>query len=176
ASGIALLVMVAIRAAALWKLAGQPGHSHAHGGHDHHDHQHHHDHAHHHHDHEHGDHDHAHHHHGHTHDHEHAHAHGHDHSHDHGHGHDHGHDHSWSPWRYTVLMLPVILFFLNLPNAGFSAKYKDLNASYPTNPDRTRGVVPTALGLLAAPMAPGPLLGTPVLLEEDVMGLRFSEL
>src|SRR5262245_65637227 len=48
AGGIGLLVMVAIRAVAVWKLAGQTGHSHAH---DHHDHHHHHDHDHHHHDH-----------------------------------------------------------------------------------------------------------------------------
>ena len=75
-----------------------------------------------------------HHHHDHGHDHEHAreHVHGpscdHDHDHDHSHdhapaGHDHGHDHGWNPWRYIVLLLPVVLFMLNLPNKGFSIGY-----------------------------------------------------
>ncbi len=58
----------------------------------------------------------------HDHDHEHGHTHGHDHAHAHG-GHDHGHDHGWNPWRYIVLLLPVVLYFLNLPNSGFSASY-----------------------------------------------------
>src|SRR5262249_19300624 len=155
---------VAIRALAVWRLAGQTSHSHAH---DHHDHHHHHDHAHHHHhdhghehshEHSHGDHDHAHHHH---------HGHDHDHAHAHGQAHDHGHEHSWSPWRYTVLMLPVVLFFLNLPNAGFSAKYKPLEADARSSVASIRGKLPTALGLLAAPMAPAPLLGTPLLLQEE---------
>jgi hypothetical protein len=50
-------------------------------------------------------------------------AHGHDHHHDHGHGHDHDHDHGhgWAPWRFVVLLLPVALFFLGLPNQGFSS-------------------------------------------------------
>jgi len=165
AGGIGLLVMVAIRAAAVWKLAGQTGHSHPH------DHDHHHDHAHHHHDHGH----HHHHHHEHS-DHDHAHGHDHSHNHDHAHAHDHshdhGHDHNWSPWRYTVLMLPVVLFFLNLPNNGFTAKYKDLNAVYPAD---QRAL--TAIGLLASPMAPAPLLAATVLPEDEVLeGLRFSEL
>src|SRR5262249_6847626 len=49
--------------------------------------------------------------------HHHDHDHGHNHSHDHGHDHDHG----WAPWRYVVLLLPVVLYFLNLPNQGFTA-------------------------------------------------------
>jgi len=35
--------------------------------------------------------------------------------------HDHGaknHDHDWAPWRYVVLLLPVALFILGLPNKG----------------------------------------------------------
>jgi uncharacterized membrane protein YcgQ (UPF0703/DUF1980 family) len=37
------------------------------------------------------------------------------------HGHeDHGHDHGWAPWRYGVLLVPVVLFLFNLPNEGFS--------------------------------------------------------
>jgi hypothetical protein len=53
--------------------------------------------------------DHAHHHH----DHDHAHA------HDHGHDHSHGHDHGWSPWRYAVLLFPLMLFL-------FPFNYNDL--------------------------------------------------
>lgn len=34
---------------------------------------------------------------------------------------DHGdHDHSWGPWRYAVLLLPVVLYAMNMPNKGFS--------------------------------------------------------
>jgi uncharacterized repeat protein (TIGR03943 family) len=64
---------------------------------------HHHEHHDHGHDHDHGDHDH------------------HDHDHAHDHAHDHGHDHGWTPARYAVLMLPIALYFLNLPNSTFSA-------------------------------------------------------
>lgn len=125
AGGIALLVMVAVRAVTLWFSVGRPAvHDHSH-------------------DHEHG----------HTHDHDHAHEHGpdcaHDHAHDEhiqvhrkeascchhdhepalagaagAHAHDHGHDHShgWNPVRYAVLLLPITFFFLGLPNErGFSA-------------------------------------------------------
>lgn len=34
---------------------------------------------------------------------------------------DHGHDHGWSPWRYALLLLPIVLFLLQLPNQGFSS-------------------------------------------------------
>jgi hypothetical protein len=65
----------------------------------------------------------------HHHDHDHNHAdcgHDHDHSHagdhTHGHGDTHdGHDHAWAPWRYVILLLPVVLFFLDLPNQGFAS-------------------------------------------------------
>lgn len=52
----------------------------------------------------------------HHHDHEHTHDHGHDHAHNHAHdhAHDHGHSHGWSPWRYAVLLFPLLLFFLPL--------------------------------------------------------------
>jgi hypothetical protein len=46
-------------------------------------------------------------------------GHQHGHSHSHSHGHDHGH--GWAPWRYGVLLLPVILYLLRLPNEGFGA-------------------------------------------------------
>ncbi|HTK77133.1 MAG TPA: hypothetical protein VL371_17840 [Gemmataceae bacterium] len=102
AGGIALLILSAIRAICLWQEAGRAkAHVHDHV----HDHHHDHDHAHEHHDHDHG----------------HDHSHDHGHSHAHGHGHDHDHDHGWTPARYAVLMLPIVLFFLGLPNSGFSA-------------------------------------------------------
>jgi hypothetical protein len=59
-----------------------------------------------------------------SHTHDHGHDHGHDHHHDHSHGHDHDHDHGWSPWRFLLLVLPVVLFFLGLPSrpvSGFAA-------------------------------------------------------
>lgn len=72
--------------------------------------------------------DHHHHHHeGCSHDHDHGDC-GHDHSHDHGHGHshDHSHDdheHGWAPWRYVVMLVPIMLFLLGLPNKGPQAAY-----------------------------------------------------
>jgi hypothetical protein len=159
AGGIALLVLVVVRAVGLWfevdetRKTGEAGHEHGH------DHSHEHDHAH-----EHGccghDHDQEH-------DHgiqaantgtlaapaltslpltapatqEHFHDHDHDHLHDHGHDHDHGH--GWSPWRYVVLILPVVLYFLDLPNQGFrvhadSTDWKSLQA--PTTAVKDKGV------------------------------------
>jgi hypothetical protein len=137
--GVALLLLVVIRAVAIWQLAGARraavenhdrsfGHEHAHG----HEHSHSHGHEH---SHSHG------HEHSHSHGHEHSHSHGqacgHEHGHaadcghDHGHGHshaaahshahdDHGHDHGWAPWRYMVLAIPVFLYFLGLPRDGFT--------------------------------------------------------
>lgn len=133
AGGITLLLLVLIRALAVWKLAGQVAPAHAHT----HDHHHHHEH-------------------GHEHDHAHSHDHHHDHAHDHVHAgeHDHGHDHGWSPWRYTVLMLPVVLYFLNLPNEGFSASYTAAELDDPL----TEQVVASTTALLASPTSPGPLL------------------
>jgi len=90
--GFALSFIVLVRAALLWKAAGGTPAAHAH-----------------HHDHGAGDHHH------------------HDHcEHDHAtpaatplpmvpHGHDHDHDHSWAPWRYVVLLVPIMLFLLGLP-------------------------------------------------------------
>jgi hypothetical protein len=40
-----------------------------------------------------------------------------------GHGHSHGdggHDHGWAPWQYAVLIIPSVLFFLELPRDGFN--------------------------------------------------------
>jgi hypothetical protein len=96
--GIVLVALAVIRAVALW-FAVDPQPANPGDRHHHHDH-----------DHSHGDH---------------SHGHGHDHGHSHGHGHDHGHDHGWNPWRYAVLLLPIVLFFmnLNLTARGFSADY-----------------------------------------------------
>jgi hypothetical protein len=115
AGGIVLLAVVAIRVVAVWMQAGrtpaaEPNHDHDH---EHHEHCH---------DHSHGETC------GHDHDHDHSHSHGHgaDHDHSHGQGHDHshghgggdGHEHGSAPWRYIVLLLPVVLFFLGLPDQG----------------------------------------------------------
>jgi hypothetical protein len=131
--GAALLVLVVVRAVALWQSAGKAGrtgagrvlgeaqnygpgvamaeHDHGHGHHHHHDH----DHPH--------DHDHAHHHH-HHHDHDHEHG----HTHDHGHDHDHGHSHGWSPIKYAVLLLPLVLYVLHLPNESLAGSASFRNA------------------------------------------------
>jgi hypothetical protein len=120
--GIALLVLVAIRITALWRAVGQAvaGHSHSHAD----------AHAH---GHEHGpdceDHEHGHEH-GSNCDHHHN---GHDHV-EHGdedepdeadpvladqgvhhHEDDHGHDHGFAPWRYAVLLVPILLFLIHIP-------------------------------------------------------------
>jgi hypothetical protein len=144
-AGICLLILAAVRGVALWISVGKGGkthdhdhgtdsdhdHKHAHDDHEHgaacdHDHDHHHEHGaacDHDHDHEHGaacDHDHHHHHEhgpGCTHDHEHAHG-AHDHSHEPDEEEDHGHSHGWQPIRYTVLLIPVAFFLLNMPNRG----------------------------------------------------------
>lgn len=135
AGSVTLIVLAVIRGIVLWQTVGEStvaahaphhhdhdgccghdhghDHQHEHGGHDHHDH--------HHHQHEHGPgcaHDHHHH--------EHVTAtpspspapaaHGHDHGH-------HDHDHGWSPWRYAVLLLPIFLYMMGLPNEGFSQKH-----------------------------------------------------
>jgi uncharacterized membrane protein YcgQ (UPF0703/DUF1980 family) len=123
-SGFGLLGLTAIRAGFLWASVGRAGEAH-------------------HHDHCNDDPDVCDHDHDHDHDHEHEHMeepaalaldhhHGHDHEHEHpqedetasiapDHGHDYGHSHAWRPWRYMVLCLPIFLYFLNLPNQGFSS-------------------------------------------------------
>jgi hypothetical protein len=118
--GITLLVLVLVRAIAVWRSVDESqhaGHSHDH-------------------DHDHCDHDHDHCNHDHAHEHTHVHEHGH-------HGHDHGHDHGWAPWRYVVLLVPVVLYFLNLPNEGFSAAYgdrlKDVQLDLPTTLSEDKG-------------------------------------
>lgn len=53
-------------------------------------------------------------------------GHDHDHGHDHGHGHDH--EHGWTPAKYAVLLLPVVLYFLNLPNSSFNPQAFNFDA------------------------------------------------
>lgn len=119
---VVLLAITLIRGVALWKSVG--ANQHAHHGHDH---------AHHH-DHKPGeacDHpSHAHEHHGHDHkpgeqcDHP-SHAHPH-----HGHDHDHGdhsaddHSHGNIYWRVVVLLFPVVIFLMGLPDQTFSPEYQ----------------------------------------------------
>jgi hypothetical protein len=108
-SGIALLGLVVLRALGLWQstatLAVNHGHAHE-NCHDHHQ------------------------------DHEHEHSPhdldcGHEHERETGvaHAHDCGHEHGWNPGRYIVLLLPIVLYFLHLPNAGFSAAGVSINAN-----------------------------------------------
>jgi hypothetical protein len=121
-SGIALTALALLRGLSLWVAVGRAkaihGHTHSHDCAHSHDHVHEHDCAH--------DHDHEH-----THEHancchEHSHDHVHDHEHihgpdgdaDHEHSHVHadcGHDHGWAPWRYAVLLVPLLLFLLGMP-------------------------------------------------------------
>src|SRR5207253_525104 len=109
--GLALLVMVLMRAAVLWISVGRKaqtvpathGHSHDHG-HEHHHHHHGHDHGHEHHHHEHGE------------GCEHHHEHDHDLTHALAPSADNGHSHDSAPWRYVVMLIPVLLFLLGLPN------------------------------------------------------------
>jgi hypothetical protein len=125
AGGIAMVGLVIVRAVIVWRMSSRAAEAHGHG----------HEHCH---DDEHGvehihgpecEYDH-----GHDHVHEHA-AGGHEHEHDHdpahspGDDHGHGHDHSWNPWRYTVLLLPVVLFFLGLPNGPLRVRARNVNAS-----------------------------------------------
>jgi hypothetical protein len=124
---VVLLAITVIRGIALWQSAG--ANQHHHHGHDHgHDH-HHHDHKgekcdhpshaqdhHHHHEHKPGEKcDHP--------------SHKHDHAH-HGHDHDHGdhsaddHSHGNIYWRVVVLLFPVVILVMGLPNGTFSAEYQ----------------------------------------------------
>jgi hypothetical protein len=115
-SGLVLLGLVALRALGLWWTAGTLATNHEHV----HCHEHGHDHEH--------DHTHVH---GEEHGHEHHHGCDHDHAHEHGlvHTHDCGHEHSWNPGRYIVLLLPIVLYFLHLPNAGFTASGSSINVN-----------------------------------------------
>jgi len=147
AGGAAILLLSFIRAYCLWRQSREDEARASHAHHDDLAHDHGHDHGHTH------DHDHAHHH-------DHAHDHGHDHSHDHAHSHEHvpasgshthaeheaDHEHGWAPWRYVVLMVPIILFALGLPNKAPTAVVPNL-AGLEEPPLEAPGVITlTALG------------------------------
>ena len=152
ASGILLLVLTGIRAVILWKAAGQakttPPLVHNHG------------HAHEQHDHEHCQHDHHH-------DHDHEHHHDHDHGHDHGHSHDR-HDHDWAPWRYVVLLLPIMLFLLGLPNKGPAVQGTNIPVDLT---QETRACVTLVLGgaLPLQQLTPVAILSSKVVIAEQDM-------
>lgn len=113
--GIAVLVLVAIRAVSVWREAGEAqAHDHDRHHHDH-GHSHSHDHEHHHHDHG-PECEHEHHHH------DHGRGHGHDHDHHDHAAEDHGHSHdlAWVFARMLVLFFPVALFIIGVPNSSFS--------------------------------------------------------
>lgn len=65
--------------------------------------------------------------------------------HDHGHApaavpdvkaptHGDDHDHSYAPWRYIVLLLPVVLYFLALSNPMFDKEPAELNRPFAADP------------------------------------------
>ncbi len=203
-SGIVLLTLAAVRAAVIWRQAGLEKHSSAkHAEHTHdsehdcgHDHDHgecSHSHGHGHHEHGHG-HEHQHEHsHGHGDDHGHVHSHGHSHEHSHEHSHDHGndccadhnhadHDHGWAPWRYVVLLLPVFLFLLGLPNEP--PKLRAINMNLDLTIDQPRAMAGYST-LVAACSDPWSAAASPNLwrytvataaLHPPVIGLDFKTL
>jgi len=131
-SGFAILGLVGYRGVSLWLSVGRLSAAHENDLHHDENRSHHHDH---HDDHD-DDHDHS----------EHEHHHDHDECHHHENeeenGHDHGHDHGWNPWRYTFLCLPIILFFLGLPNEGFkSVKAMEVEESDRAVSDKSGKVV-----------------------------------
>lgn len=126
--GDTLVILAVARALLLWANVGKREHEHHHHEHDHshdHGHDHHHDHAHHH----------------------------HDHGHDHHHHHDHDaadHDHGWAPWRYVVILLPIMLFLLGLPSRGLQSQ--KLNAADLVTDLKDQSVLPA--GVIAAGAEP----------------------
>jgi len=163
-SGIALLFLVLLRAITLWRAVGQPAstndcsHDHDHG-HEHDcGHEHHHEHDH---DHEHAHREHAHH--------EHAH-------HENTHGAvscSSGHDHGAAPWRYVVLLIPIILFLLDLPNQGPQAAEREV---------AVRSADPQAAPVYGSLVGVGPLplpqlvLAAAVMTDGPVYGMDFKSL
>jgi hypothetical protein len=176
--GLALLVLVIFRGVILWLDAAEPspGHSHDH-------------------DHGHGPgciHEHVHDH-DHNHDHDHGHSHEHVHGHEHGipasppragppaaaqpesgqgpnpnHGHEHGHDHEhgWAPWRYGVLMLPILLFLLRLPNENFSPRAgKGYDLDYSGKKEDLPAFAAGTVGLGFSPLGIGPVSTSTALLS-----------
>jgi uncharacterized repeat protein (TIGR03943 family) len=75
---------------------------------------------------------------------------GHEHEPCHHHAHEHGHEHGWQPWRYVVLLLPVVLYLLNLPNQGFSADAggSELNRLSLSAPESVRATGQASVGFV----------------------------
>jgi uncharacterized membrane protein YcgQ (UPF0703/DUF1980 family) len=71
------------------------------------------------------------------------------------HGHDH--DHGWAPWRFVVLLLPVVLYLLDLPKDGFSSsRVRTLEGE---SPQLAQSIAVAAqVGPLVSPTGYGPLL------------------
>lgn len=144
ASGVLLTGLALIRAAVLWKAVGQPTAEHAHA------HEHVHAHAN----------DHAHAECSHTHDHDHAEcspAHEHDHTPGHDHGH-HDHDHDWAPWRYVLLLVPIILFLLGLPNKPPEIRGEAVQLDMSQEAASVAGLLGTGMEPLASAVTAGALL------------------
>jgi hypothetical protein len=154
-TGIALVLIAAIRGITLWRQAGAAGHAHNH-------------------DHDHGECDHEHvacdHDHGHEHHHHHAHAHAHHHHHDHDAA---DHNHGWAPWRYVLLLVPIILFLLGLPNKGPAAK------ETPVPLDMTKILAGYAGMVASAPTTEGQVLtwmAAMYMTEETPIEVNFKDL
>jgi hypothetical protein len=178
AAGVALLFVVLVRAAILWKAVGNkpagPAHAHEH-----------------HHLHEHGDHHHAdeHHHHEHCgHDHHHEEhlqqavqlapspappalaTHSHDHDHDHSHTPGDGHEHGWAPWRYVVLLVPLMLYLLGLPN-----KALPLGSAGAINVNREAMLAARLIGMGETPLAQTVFAGTMTLNVDEHVAPVFVD-
>jgi hypothetical protein len=142
-SGIALAVLVVIRAVALWQEAGQQWnrHDHAYG-------------------HEHVlEHAHSHHHHDHAHEHDHVHA-------------DCGHDHGWAPWRYVVLLLPIMLYLVGLPSKLPPVQGSTVAVALDLNEEAQAYAAMVGLG--AAPLEQASLVAAALI--EDINPISFKEL
>ncbi len=162
-SGIALLTIALVRAVTLWRTAARPTHElgplhenlHAHE---------------------------------HTHTeegcahehgecgHDHGHAHHHHHHGPHHHHHDHApedHDHGWAPWRYVLLLVPIILFLLGLPNKGPQASEQSVHVNLTQDAAGYAGLI------ASAPVSEGELLtwlAALYLNEGEVTEVPFKDL
>src|SRR5262249_36854517 len=112
----------------------------------------------------------------HEHEHEHAHAAAAPHTHAHGHGHDDGHEHGWAPVRYAILLLPLTLFFLGIPNLEFTRAYTNDQIQF------TQGDLPPLLAVWFSGAKPNPRplavgeIGEVNSKEGDVLLLNWTEL
>jgi hypothetical protein len=70
---------------------------------------------------------------------------GHDHDHKHPQNEEADHDHGWAPWRYVVILVPIILFLLGLPNKPPSI-HADGHSIFAITPEAETYVRLTTLG------------------------------